>query len=176
MRVCIPDQIAAKHRISTRPGRPRWERSGGPLMRGMRKTQFHWADITPNPVKCRTSLGKTLATLPAIDGTVRICCLSKTGRDKTINGHPPGTTEHAELCRVWSVSDAPVRITVRLCATFHPDRETAEQFLDRVAEKIAGPWATTESFVIEDGVYAAGMDAPEWTPEQHDLAKTFDVM
>jgi hypothetical protein len=175
MRVSIPDQIAAKHGIATTPGRSRWERSGGPLMRSMRSARFHWADITVDSTQCRTALGRVLATLPAIDGTVRICCTSKTERDKTINGHAPGTPEHSELCRAWSVSDQPVKMTARLCATFHPDRETAPQFLDRVAVQIAGPWAATESFRIEDDVFEAAMSTPEFTAEQSQLVEMFDL-
>lgn len=172
MRVSIPDQIAAKHGIPITIGRERWERRESRFSRP-RKARFHWGVITVRADLCQTRLGSVLAKLPAMDGNVRLRCLSKTEWDKPfINGAQPGTAEHAALLEMWDIKNVPIVTTVRLCGTYRPDLETPEGFCDRIAHQIAGDWANEIYDIIDqenERIIAAAMTIV-WSENDEQLA------
>jgi len=108
----------------------------------------HWADINPDASQIQTQLGRLLATLPVIGGTIRLRCITKTELDQRINGHRPGTPEHAKLAAIWGMTGRPVTQTFRMLCSYWPNTETPAQYCDRLARELVGEWATTETFEI----------------------------
>lgn len=107
--------------------------------------------IPVEPAECHTQLGRLLAeTIDHAKGTILVTCLTKTELDKDINGHRPGTPEHAELAEKWGIQPDPILSHwdgwTNICRS--PDFETGAQYFDRMAHAIAGRFIG-ETFTVE---------------------------
>lgn len=105
--------------------------------------------VPVDPSECKTQLGRILAeTIDNATGSILVTCLTKTDRDRDINGFHPGTPEHEELCRTWGIKDTPIRHWwegwTNICKG---DNETGAQYFDRMARLIAGNFID-ETFTV----------------------------